>query len=64
MCVTSNGGGGGGGGFNCPRPGLFPDPLDCRRYFFCDGNRQSQHINCPTGTYFNTIVLGCVRGYC
>lgn len=63
-CVPPNGGGGGGNDFRCIRSGLFPDPANCRAYFFCDGNLRSQHITCPTGTYFNQIVNGCVRGTC
>lgn len=63
--VGSNGGGGGGpSGFVCARPGLFPDPANCRAYFFCDGNLRSQHIMCPSGTYFNQMIYGCVRGNC
>lgn len=50
--------------FNCTKAGLFPDPFDCKAYFHCDGLLRSQHINCPTGTYFNQITLGCIRGTC
>lgn len=50
--------------FNCQKAGLFPDPFDCHAYFHCDGLLRSQHINCPTGTYFNQITLGCIRGIC
>ncbi|KAL7026980.1 hypothetical protein ACKWTF_005255 [Chironomus riparius] len=51
-------------GFICQRPGLFFDQSNCRSYFFCDGSLRSQRIMCPTGTYFNRMVSGCVRGTC
>lgn len=54
----------GGGVYRCTKPGIFPDPANCRAYFFCDGNLRSQHIKCPAGTYFNTQIMGCVRGNC
>lgn len=50
--------------FNCQRAGLFADPYDCHYYFHCDGLLRSQHIRCPTGTYFNQLTLGCIRGTC
>lgn len=53
-----------GGNFMCQRPGLFFDQSNCRAYFFCDGNLRSQRIMCPTGTYFNRMISGCVRGTC
>lgn len=64
QCANGNGGGIDGGVFNCQRSGLFPDPYDCRAYFHCNGVLQSQRIICPTGTYFNRITLGCIRGTC
>lgn len=71
-CVPGTGGGilppgsgnNDGSGHICQRPGLFPDPANCRSYFFCDGNMRSQRIMCPTGTYFSRGVNGCVRGTC
>jgi len=54
----------GGNLYNCQRAGLFPDPYDCHAYFHCDGLLRAQHIICPTGTYFNVITLGCIRGVC
>jgi len=50
--------------FDCQRAGLFPDPYDCHAYFHCDGLLRSQHIICPTGTYFNQLTFGCIRGTC
>jgi hypothetical protein len=62
-CVVSNGVEG-PGGFVCTRAGLFPDPYNCRAYFHCNGLLRSEHITCPSGTYFNRYTLGCIRGTC
>jgi hypothetical protein len=53
-----------GGGFQCTRAGLFPDQFDCRSYYHCDGLMRARHLTCPTGTYFNLMTLGCIRGNC
>ena len=51
------------GGFECTRAGLFED-RDCQFYIFCNGNLQSNRIQCPAGTYFSTQSLSCIRGVC
>lgn len=61
-CGTN--GNGGGSSFNCPSPGLFKDPSNCNFYFFCNGNLSAQRIQCPTGTFFDTVNMGCMRGTC
>lgn len=53
-----------GTGVQCNRAGLFPDPLDCRSYFHCDGLLRARRLTCPNGTYFNQMTLGCVHGSC
>ncbi|CAO1412967.1 unnamed protein product [Diamesa hyperborea] len=62
--ACSNGGDTGVGGFECLRPGLFPDRADCRFYIFCNGNLQAQRIQCPSGTHFSTQSNSCIRGEC
>ena len=52
------------GGYECLRPGLFPDRADCRFYIFCNGNLVSQRIQCPTGTHFSPQSNSCIRGEC
>lgn len=49
---------------DCEHAGLFYDPYDCTSYYHCDALLRSQHITCPTGTYFNQMTLGCIRGTC
>ncbi|XP_039433649.1 uncharacterized protein LOC120416053 [Culex pipiens pallens] len=52
------------GGFQCQSPGLSRDPSDCTRYFYCDMNLDSQHLQCPVGTIFDVASVSCVRGTC
>lgn len=61
-CVPPNGVD--GNVFDCTVSGLFPDLADCHAYFHCDALLRSQRIVCPTGTYFNRITNGCIRGTC
>ncbi|XP_058832937.1 uncharacterized protein LOC131690884 [Topomyia yanbarensis] len=48
----------------CDSPGLFPDSNNCRFYYSCDGNLNSQHLECPAGTFFKPETVECVTGTC
>ncbi|XP_055537968.1 uncharacterized protein LOC129725785 [Wyeomyia smithii] len=50
--------------YRCESAGLFPDPIDCRFYYFCDINLNSQHLQCPAGTIFQSSTASCVVGTC
>ena len=32
---------------------LFPDPLDCSKFYSCDAGRTPHHMDCPQGTSFD-----------
>lgn len=50
--------------YQCDAPGLFVDVMNCRNYYFCDGNLSSQHLQCPVGTHFQPLTSSCVPGKC
>ncbi|XP_062550974.1 uncharacterized protein LOC134215900 [Armigeres subalbatus] len=50
--------------YRCDSPGLYEDVTDCRYYYFCDANLVAQHIQCPSGSYFDTRTSSCVLGTC
>ncbi|XP_055537969.1 uncharacterized protein LOC129725786 [Wyeomyia smithii] len=50
--------------YRCESAGLFPDPINCRLYYFCDVNLKSQHLECPAGTIFQPSTVSCVIGTC
>ncbi|XP_013774373.1 uncharacterized protein LOC106459308 [Limulus polyphemus] len=45
--------------FRCPEPcGLFPDPKDCERFYFCYTGL-SFRKKCPSGLHFNAFLQTC-----
>ncbi|XP_076315203.1 uncharacterized protein LOC143227818 isoform X3 [Tachypleus tridentatus] len=45
--------------FRCPEPcGLFPDPKDCKRFYFCYTGL-SFRKECPSGLHFNAFLQTC-----
>lgn len=51
--------------FKCEEEGFFPHPRDCKKYFWCLSNANSDdeyvahQFTCPSGLYFNKAADSC-----
>lgn len=50
--------------FKCTNSGLYPDPSNCRSYFYCDVLLRMKKLSCPKGTHFEDARKSCFRGSC
>lgn len=50
--------------FTCTSSGLYPDPANCRSYFYCDVLLRMKRLSCPKGTHFEDARKSCFRGEC
>ena len=42
----------------CVEDGLYPDPLDCKKFYNCYGGK-AHHVDCAEGTVFNPNIKSC-----
>ncbi|EDS25631.1 chitotriosidase-1 [Culex quinquefasciatus] len=46
------------GGFTCTSTGYFRDPVDCSKFYYCQGTYRNDFV-CPAGLYFVPAAVAC-----
>ncbi|GFG34325.1 hypothetical protein Cfor_06728 [Coptotermes formosanus] len=49
--------------FKCTSAGYYPDPSDCRSFFYCDKRMHAYHSSCAVNEYFDPVNV-CASGPC
>lgn len=45
---------------DCNFRGFFPNPLDCKKFLYCDGkSEQASHFQCPNNTKYDYLTSTC-----
>lgn len=48
--------------FDCPEEGFYPDPIDCRTYYYCANSTEAAEVwQCPVNYVYDALNNNCKR---